>query len=246
MAWLGAPPMTTYAITIEATCTFRVRFSNMVRFSGGLGNAIGQLEANQTKLPNYAVKAGELIGDTGLPTAYGIDIWVEDDDITLTGFVNPAQYTAAEVWKTHVADLFDSAQEPLKSQLLALDERDATPRWGKIDYDIDGKLVGNWFRVGSGGYAGVNTMNEGYWDAHLAVVYDGNDPGQIDISFGNYQGARGSSRWSAIRPIQPPWPDQPVWSDMSWVSFRITQPPPGSCGTVRPISLTFALERRLA
>jgi len=178
-----------YAITIEATCTFRVRFSNMVRFSGGLGNAIGQLEANQTKLPNYAVKAGELIGDTGLPTAYGIDVWVEDDDITLTGFVNPAQYTAAEVWKTHVADLFDSAQEPLKSQLLALDERDATPRWGKIDYDIDGKLVGNWFRVGSGGYAGLNTMNEGYCDGHLAVVYDGNDPGQIDISFGNYQGA---------------------------------------------------------
>lgn len=178
-----------YAITIEATCTFRVRFSNMVRFSGGLGNAVGQLQANQTTLPNYAVKAGELIGYTGPPTAYGIDVWVEDDDLTLTGFVNPAQYTAAEVWKTHMADLFDHTQEPLRSQLLALDERDATPRWGKIDYDIDGKLVGNWFRVGSGGYAGLNTMNEGYWDGHLAVVYDGNDPGQIDISFGNYQGA---------------------------------------------------------
>jgi hypothetical protein len=63
------------------------------------------------------------------------------------------------------------------------------PRWGKIDYDIDGKLVGNWFRVGSGGYAGQTGMREGYWDGHLAVVYDGNDPGQIDISFGNYQGA---------------------------------------------------------
>ena len=180
-----------YAITIEATCTFRVRFSNMVRFSGGLRNAIGQLEGNQSKAPNYAVKAGELIGYTGLPTAYGIDVWVEDDDLTLTGFVNPAQYTAAEVWKTHMADLFEHTQEPLRSQLLALDERDATPRWGKIDYDVDGKLVGNWFRVGSGGYAGLNPMNEGYWDGHLAVVYDGNDPGQIDISFGNYRGAPG-------------------------------------------------------
>src|SRR5205807_1502449 len=54
-----------------------------------------------------------------------------------------------------------------------------------------GRLVGNWFRVGSGGYAGLNLMNEGYWDGHLAVVYDGNDPGQIDISFGNYRGAPG-------------------------------------------------------
>ena len=90
-----------------------------------------------------------------------------------------------------MADLFEHTQEPLRSQLLALDERDATPRWGKIDYDVDGKLVGNWFRVGSGGYAGLNPMNEGYWDGHLAVVYDGNDPGQIDISFGNYRGAPG-------------------------------------------------------
>jgi hypothetical protein len=184
----NAPTYDDYAVTIEATCTFRVRFSNLVRFSGGLGAAIGQLQANQSKEPNYAVKAGELIGYTGLPTAYGIDVWVEDDDITLTGFINPAQYTAAEVWKTHMADLFDHTQEPLRSQLLALDERDATPRWGKIDYDIDGRLVGNWFRVGTGGYRGLNPMQEGYWDGHLAVVPDGNDPGQIDISIGNYQG----------------------------------------------------------
>jgi hypothetical protein len=183
-----APTYDDYAVTIEATCTFRVRFSNLVRFAGGLGSAIGQLPPNQSKEPNYAVKAGELIGYTGLPTAYGIDVWVEDDDLTLTGFVNPAQYTKAEVWKTHMADLFDHTAEPLRSQLLALDERDAAPRWGKIGYDIDGRLVGNWFRVGSGGYAGLNPMNEGYWDGHLAVVYDGNDPGQIDVSIGNYQG----------------------------------------------------------
>jgi hypothetical protein len=87
-----------------------------------------------------------------------------------------------------MADLFDHTQEPLRSQLLALDERDATPRWGKIDYDIDGRLVGNWFRVGTGGYRGLNPMQEGYWDGHLAVVPDGNDPSQIDISIGNYQG----------------------------------------------------------
>lgn len=177
-----------YAITIEATCTFRVRFSNMLGFAGALGNAVGQLAGNQSKTPNLPVKAGDLIGYTGLPTAYGIDVWVENDNLTLTGFVNPAQYTAAEAWKTHVADLFDNTQEPLKSQLLALDERDATPRWGKIDYDVDGKLVGNWFRVGTGGYAGLNSLNEGYWVGHLSVVYDANDPEQVDVSFGNYNG----------------------------------------------------------
>jgi hypothetical protein len=177
-----------YAITIEATCTFRVRFSNMVKFAGTLGDKVGQLESNQSKTPNYTVKAGELIGYTGLPTAYGIDVWVENDDSNLIGFINPAQYTAAESWKTHVVDLFDYTKEPLKSQLLALDERDASPRWGKIDYDIDGQLVGNWFRQGSGGYGGNQGAGGNYWDGHLSVVYDGNDPTQIDISFGNYEG----------------------------------------------------------
>ena len=176
-----------YAVTIEATCSFRVRFSNLVNFAGGLGDTIGQLQPNESATPNYKVQEGELIGHTGLPTANGIDVWVENDDSTLTGFVNPAQY-AQEAWKTHVVDLFDYTKEPLKSQLLALDMRDASPQWGKIDYDIDGRLVGNWFRQGSGGYAGTQHGGEGYWDGHLSVVYDGNDPGQIVVSFGNYNG----------------------------------------------------------
>jgi hypothetical protein len=126
----GAPTATydDYAVTIEASCAFRVRFSNMVRFAGTLGDRVGQLSGNETKMPDYPVKAGELIGYTGLPTAQGIDVWVENDKVTLTGFVNPAQYSAVESWKTHVVDLFDYTQEPLKSQLLALDERDALPR----------------------------------------------------------------------------------------------------------------------
>ncbi|MBX4197242.1 hypothetical protein KW801_01650 [Candidatus Saccharibacteria bacterium] len=177
-----------YAVSVDATCNFRVRFSNMVRFAGGLADKVGQLQNNQIKTPAYAVKSGELIGYTGLPTAYGIDVWVEDDNSTLTGFVNPAQYTAAEAWKTHAVDLFDHTKEPLKSQLLALDLRDASPRWGKIDYDIDGKLIGSWFKKGTGGYGGGMQGGEGYWAGHLSVVPDGNDPTWTDISFGDYQG----------------------------------------------------------
>jgi hypothetical protein len=177
-----------YALGIEASCTFRVVFSNLVRLAGGLSDKVGQLQPNESQTPNYAIKAGELMGYTGLPTGLGIDIAVQNDDLTLTGFINPAQYTAAEVWKTHMADLFDYTAEPLKSQLLALLERDATPRWGKIDYDIDGRLVGNWFLVGSGGYPGLSNMRADFSVGHLAVVYDGNDPHQVDVSFGNYQG----------------------------------------------------------
>jgi hypothetical protein len=177
-----------YAVTIEATCTFRVRFSNLVRFAGRLQVAVGQLQPDQSATPNERVTAGELIGYTGMPTAYGIDVWVENDESTLSGFINPQQYVTAEPWKIHVVDLFDFTAEPLKSQLLALDLRDAAPRWGKIDHDVDGRLVGNWFRQGSGGYGGNKQGSEGYWDGHLSVVYDGDDPTQIIVSIGNYQG----------------------------------------------------------
>lgn len=180
-----------YAVTIEATCTFRIRFSNLVRFGGKLGRKIGQLGKNQSRFPNYAVKAGELIGYTGHPTANGIDVWVENDNATLTGFVNPVQYTAAESWKTHMVDLFNYTKAPLKNQLLAYDLRSVAPRWGKIDYDIDGKLVGSWFKKRTGGYGGLKKGTEGYWAGHLSIVYDGIDPSQIEISFGSYQGKPG-------------------------------------------------------
>ena len=177
-----------YGLTIEATCTFRVRFSNMVGLAGPLGEKVGHLAGNQSTMPNYSVKAGELIGYTGSATDRGIDVWVENDSSTLTGFIDPAQYTSTEAWKTHVVDLFQYTKEPLRDQLLALDERDASPRWGKIDYDQDGKLVGNWFKVATGGYGGNKNGGAGYWDGHLSVVYNGNDPEQIEVSFGDYAG----------------------------------------------------------
>jgi hypothetical protein len=176
------------AITIEGTCTFRVRFSNLVKFAGPLAEKIGTMKDNENKNPNYKIKAGELVGYTGQPTANGIDVWVENDEKTLTGFIHPEQYTKAEAWKTHVVDFFENTSEPLKAQLLAYSTRGTAPFFGKIDYDLPGKLVGTWFREGSGGYSGNQKGSEGYWDGHLSIVPEGHDPSQTVISFGNYQG----------------------------------------------------------
>lgn len=135
------------------------------------------------------MKAGELIGYTGGDgVIQGIDVWVENDNVTLAGFINPNQYEAAESWKLHMVDLFDDMAEPLKNQLLSYLLRDANPRWGKIDYDIDGRLIGNWFKVGTGGYGGLKQGSEGYWAGHLAIAPDGNDPNWTILSFGDYQG----------------------------------------------------------
>ena len=86
--------------------------------------------------------------------------------------------------------MFDSFVEPIKTQLLEKNIRQKEPRGGKIDYDIDGKLVGNWFEENTNGYSGKKEYQRmsGYWGTHLAFAYDGLDPSLIIISMGDFSG----------------------------------------------------------
>ena len=74
----------------------------------------------------------------------------------------------------------------MKNNLIEKSVRTAEPISGKIDYDIDGRLVGNWFLEGTNSYAGSNP--EQYWKGHLSFVYDYIDPERIVISIGGYGG----------------------------------------------------------
>ena len=175
-----------YALTIEFSCTLFVHYSNMTSFAPKLieaaGSAVGPHETKNIRVP---VAEGELVGRTG---AYGIDLYVWDLTKTLSGFVNPASYNT-EQWKTHSAQFFDYVKEPLKTELLRKDVRQVEPRFGKIDYDIDGKLVGTWFQKDTHGYGGLNRGGEGYWAGHLSIAYDAIDPSGIIVSIGNWNGA---------------------------------------------------------
>ena len=176
--------MSDYAMTIEFSCTHYVQYSNMSSFVPKLINAAGgSVGENEKKNIRVPVDEGELVARTG---PYGIDLYVWDFDKTLTGFVNPKSYS--EQWKIYSAQLYDYLKEPLKTQLLAKTVRAAAPRFGKIDYDIDGRLVGNWFEAGTGGYFGLNHGGEGYWSGHFSIAYDALDPTGIVVSIGNWDG----------------------------------------------------------
>lgn len=133
----------------------------------------------QTRIP---VKSGEKIGIKNTPS---FDFAVIDTNITLQGFANPEHYEF-EAWKIHTVDPFDYFVEPLKSELTAKSIRSSDPKGGKIDYDINGKLVGSWFKEGTNGYAGID--KERYWSGHLSIVYDYIDPTQVRISIGTFNG----------------------------------------------------------
>jgi len=171
-------------VVIEFSCTFWVWYNLLTSLTPDLAAQAlpGPGKSSAVRIP---VTAGQLIGYIGGRT---LDFSVVNSEVTLAGFIVPEHY-AAESWKIHIVDPFDYFDEPLRSQLLALDVRTAEPRGGRIDYDIDGRLIGNWFVEGTNGYAGLSfgQAQDGrpYSYTHLAIVPDAIDPTTYTISIGS-------------------------------------------------------------
>ncbi len=109
------------------------------------------------------VTAGQRLGTTG--SVFDIDLGVVNEGITLPGFVNPARYPSMGMVHTDAPlKYFD---EPLRSQLYAKVQRLGPDLDGKIDYDIPGRLSGNWFTSDS---------------IPLLFVYDSYDPARVVIA----------------------------------------------------------------
>ena len=136
-----------------------------------------------------AIKSGQVIGHIG---AQSLDTAIYDNTKTLPGFIHPEMYKA-EPWKVHTDDFFSYFPASQQAEMLAKNNRKVEPRSGKIDYDQPGKLIGNWFKEGTNGYAGPkNTQvgdgsGRGYWSGHLAIFYDAYDPTKITISIGEFK-----------------------------------------------------------
>ena len=132
---------------------------------------------------NIPVKAGQEVGKIGGQT---LDFAVWDMDVNLSGYAVPEHYEG-EAWKIHTADPLNYYTDELKGKVLSKYAREAEPRSGKIDYDIDGKLIGNWFREGTGGYVQDGKSHE-YWKGHLSIIPDAYDPTSIVVSMGDFGG----------------------------------------------------------
>jgi len=140
----------------------------LAAFDPGLGN-----NANT----NIEVASGEVIG-----RGNGIDYNIVDENVTLS-FVNPSSY-AVESWKIHCSDPFDYFNESVRNVMVSKCLRSAKPVGGKIDYDIDGRLVGTWFLNNTNGYEGLDKNR--YWAGHLVIAYNNIDPDEIIVSIGTY------------------------------------------------------------
>ena len=167
-----------YRIVIAHTCTLFTTFIHTGTPVADLMARVGELDLGKSWYGAHAIAAGEKLADAQENT---MDFMVHDAEVTLPGFVVPDSY-ANEAWKIHTLDPFDFYDEPLRSEVLAFNPRTAEPVGGKIDYDIDGRLVGNWFVDGTNGYSGDGRQN--YWETHLAIAYDYINPSVLLVSIG--------------------------------------------------------------
>ena len=174
----GAKEGEDFRVIIQHTCTISSIYIHIDFLSEKIAKYILGKEYVGVRIP---VEAGEFIGYY----ATNVDYNVVDEEVTLQGFVVPEHYEG-EPWKIHVPDTYEYFNEPARSEIIAKSLRTAEPISGKIDYDIDGRLVGNWFLEGTNGYSGIDL--ERYWIGHLAIAYDAYDPDRIVFSIGNYEG----------------------------------------------------------
>ena len=194
-------------VTIAYSCTFGSNYNLITSITPAIKAALPQgWGPNSMGNVHIPIKSGELIGYVGHQP---LDFQVWNTQTTLKGFLHPIAYNNAEPWKVNIVRPLDYFTASVKSQILPLYIRTVAPLDGKIDNDVINEAVGNWFKVGSNGYAGTPGGNNAgiysYSSSHLALAYDYINPGSEVFSIGDYQGqpmqfsAIGNPDWTKIK-----------------------------------------------
>ncbi|HKX72681.1 MAG TPA: hypothetical protein VJM32_01565 [Candidatus Saccharimonadales bacterium] len=180
-------PQEDHRMVVSFSCRYSAVFIHIHKLSDAVAAAVGTLKPNESKSVSVDLKAGDTYGYIG---GSSFDWTPVDTQSRLSGYITPDLYKS-ESWKIHTVSPYDLYTGDLKKQLEAKSTRTIPPIGGKIDYDQPGKLVGNWFREGTNGYAGGQQQGDGggrYWDGHLAVVPDYINPSYTIVSIGNWTG----------------------------------------------------------
>lgn len=183
---------TEYRFVFTMSCTFLYYYDLVTSLAPDIKASFDKHQFN------IDVKAGQLVGKIGGQT---LDFAVWDTTKPLKNFINSKSYEG-EVWKIYTADPLDYYSPAAKAEALSKYIRTTAPLSGRIDYDIDGKLIGNWFVKDSGGYAGPGGGVNGYWAGHLSIAPEYIDNSATIVSFGSWSGGE-AKQFAVKEPVDP-------------------------------------------
>lgn len=176
----GAPGVYDVRGVISYSCTFFSYFDLANSLSDDVKAKMptGWETANGPQAVNIPVKQGQTIAKVG---GQSLDFAVWDTTKTLKGLLVADAYNNYEPWKVNTVAPLDYYSKDVKEALLPLYVRSVEPRDGRIDYDIDGKAAGNWFKKDTNGYIGAFKEADfspmTYADGHLSMAPDFLNPG---------------------------------------------------------------------
>lgn len=162
------------------------------------------------------VKGGEVIGCTSGRSL--LDFGCVDSEVTLRGFVNPDRYPESTLHCVSPLKLYD---DPLRRQLHSKVLRDGTDKDGRIDCDIAGHLVGNWFLEGLS-VVDSSRGSPAIWAKQLAFAYDVHQPQARLVSIG---GTIAPASLYGLSAVSPDPAEISVTSGL--VRLLLTRPDPG-------------------
>ncbi len=191
-----------WRMDIAHTCTFHSYFDLLTSLEPSLLAEWEKTEGGRTgRWSGIPIKSGQVVGRIGGQT---LDFGVYDYEVVLPGFVFPEHYDR-ESWKVHTVDPFPYFPPAIRETFLERNLRKVEPIAGKIDHDVDGRLAGNWFRLDTNWYAGVDPRR--YWDGHLSVAPDYVDPTNWMFSIGDWPGeddGSGAASYLIVNPDADP------------------------------------------
>ncbi|MBR9999542.1 MAG: hypothetical protein KFF73_11255 [Cyclobacteriaceae bacterium] len=169
---LQGTPYDDYHLILQISKSARVNYGHISALNFGILTELEDLPADEMgRNVEVEVKAGDILGWVRPHGA--MDFSVTDFSINLN-LLNPSRYPDNHPYS---ADIYNYLKEPLLSDMVVIAARPDPPYGGKIDYDVNGRIIGNWFLTGTTSYI--------QWSHQLAVVYDHLHPDRIIISDGS-------------------------------------------------------------
>ena len=178
-----APYGDDFDLFMRVSTTITVGYAHMSALSDEILEAAGPAASGfEGADVDIEVQAGQILGYVG--TQGALD-WHLKDSAIQPSLLRQDRYP--DGWGD-AACYHEYYDEPLRGQLLAITERTVEPRCGKIDYDIAGRIIGNWFWEAE--VPTPQAFND--YSTHLAIVYGQIEGDRVAISDG-----------IAIRPESP-------------------------------------------
>jgi hypothetical protein len=161
-----------YHLRLQISKNVIVNYGHISALNFGILPELKNLEADEAGHPvEIIVESGDILGWVGPHPA--IDFSVTDRGLALN-FLNPSIYPGDHIYS---ADIYSYFQSPLLDQMVSIAARDAPPWGGKVDYDLEGRIIGNWFKPGTASFT--------QWSRQLAIAYDHLKSDRIIIADGS-------------------------------------------------------------